>query len=195
MGKTEFMSKLAGLLDFMSEEDRRDILYDYEEHFRAGAESGKTEEEIAESLGDPRLIANQYKLNYIVRQPEPNTYSGSTMKSIIAALGLGFFNLVVMTGPFFGILGTLIGLFAAGIGIAISGVAAILSIVLLPNVIYIPDSAMKILRDINPGVYLFSGIGLICLGLLFIIGISYLFKYFFKGTIAYLNWNMNIIKK
>lgn len=52
-------------LDKISEAERADILYDYEEHFMVGKENGKTEEEICLELGNPKEIANNYILNHI----------------------------------------------------------------------------------------------------------------------------------
>ena len=190
MGKTEFMSRLAGALDFMSREERDDILYDYEEHFRIGFENGKTEEEIVASLGDPRFIAKQYKANYMVKQAETDSSIGNIVRAVLAAFGMGFFNLIFVVGPFFAIVGVLIGLFAAGTGITLAGVGVFLALIIHPIAPYIPINY----AGVNEGVIVFTAVGLVCMGLLFIIGVSYLFKYFFKGTVRYLRWNMDIIK-
>ncbi len=63
MNKNEFLCQLENSLLRLSKSDRDDILLDYEEHFRAGAEKGMTEEEVAESLGNPGTIAEQYLEN------------------------------------------------------------------------------------------------------------------------------------
>lgn len=63
MNKTEFMNSLNEALLRLSKADRDDILIDYEEHFRAGAEQGISEEQVAEKLGDPADIAAQYLEN------------------------------------------------------------------------------------------------------------------------------------
>lgn len=62
MKKDDFLGKLGNSLGNIPEEEKKDILYDYEEHFRIGSENGKSEEEIAELLGDPVGIAKQYDL-------------------------------------------------------------------------------------------------------------------------------------
>jgi hypothetical protein len=64
MIKDEFMREMERDLDKVSEAERREILYDYEEHFRIGRENGKTEEEICMELGDPREIASSYIGDY-----------------------------------------------------------------------------------------------------------------------------------
>lgn len=61
MNKQEFLKELKQNLRGFSQEEIDDILYDYEEHFSIGLSSGKTEEEIAEDLGNPKDIAQQYK--------------------------------------------------------------------------------------------------------------------------------------
>ena len=41
-------------------QDQADILNDYEEHFRIGLENGKTEAEIAGSLGSPEELGASF---------------------------------------------------------------------------------------------------------------------------------------
>ncbi|MBK1811939.1 DUF1700 domain-containing protein [Clostridium sp. YIM B02505] len=64
MRKYEFMIEMERYLDKVSEAERKEILYDYEEHFRIGKENGKAEEEICMELGDPREIASSYIGDY-----------------------------------------------------------------------------------------------------------------------------------
>ncbi|GFZ30305.1 hypothetical protein CSC2_08310 [Clostridium zeae] len=61
MRKDEFMREMEVNLDKVSESERKEILYDYEEHFRIAKENGKADEEICMELGDPKEIANSYK--------------------------------------------------------------------------------------------------------------------------------------
>lgn len=63
MNKEEFLREIEKALDKISEKERAEILYDYEEHFMIGKENGKTEEEICLELGSPKEIANNYLLN------------------------------------------------------------------------------------------------------------------------------------
>lgn len=64
MNKKEFLNALEYALRNLNGEVRNDILKDYEEHFEIGAMKGKTEEEIAEELGNVDDIAEEY-LSYI----------------------------------------------------------------------------------------------------------------------------------
>lgn len=209
MNKEDFLKTLEASLVNFSEQEKRDIIYDYEEHFRIGIESGKTEEELIEELGDPMTIANQYKTSgnwekvIVNEKTEPNISDNPYMykekniseknvfTSIIAAIALIFFNLVFVLGPFLGLSGALIGLFAAAAGIILGGLGLTFGIMLSP----IFSSYINIDTIISPSAAMFIGIGTTALGLLFLIGVCYLAKYFFKGTGKYVNWNISIIRK
>lgn len=60
MTRNNFLNILAQSIKHLPQEEQNEILFDYEEHFRIGLEQGKTEEEIADSLGNPAIIAAQY---------------------------------------------------------------------------------------------------------------------------------------
>ncbi|MDF2985985.1 MAG: rane protein-like protein [Eubacterium sp.] len=70
MTRNNFLNILAQSITHLSQEEQNDILFDYTEHFRIGMEQGKTEEEIASSLGDPELIASQYSPRSAPSSPE-----------------------------------------------------------------------------------------------------------------------------
>ena len=58
---TRFLTdRLEAHLRPLDDAERAEILSDFEEHFAAGAESGKTEEEICAELGNPYTCAQAY---------------------------------------------------------------------------------------------------------------------------------------
>jgi len=61
MNKKEFLKELKDHLKGLSEEDIKEILEDYGEHFRVGKNKKRKESEIAKSLGDPVEIARDAK--------------------------------------------------------------------------------------------------------------------------------------
>ncbi len=189
MNKNDFMRALEDSLGSLSKDEKEDILYDYEEHFRIGIEKGKTEEEIAKELGDPHSIGKSYRAYTAVETASKNPSSKNIGKAILAAAALGFFNLVIVLGPFIGLVGVLIGLFAASACIAISGFCGIFGIIAQP---FIPA---HVHIGINPIAAFFLCIGLSSLGILLFIGMTYLGRFFLRGTIKYLKWNLSIIKK
>ena len=66
MTRREFMDELGLLLGGLPDKERLDILADYTEHFLMGMKQGKTEQEIAESLGSPRLVKSSRLLKSCV---------------------------------------------------------------------------------------------------------------------------------
>jgi len=187
MNKKEFLGRLSELIKDIPEEEKKDILFDYEEHFRIGLEKGRKEEEIAVSLGDPKIIAKQSRASLILKEAEKTTSANNIMRAIFAAVGLGFFNLIIVLGPAIGLIGILVALFATAFAVTISGAAILFGTILGPLFvfdIYIPLTAV---------VSIPLGIGLTSLGLLSIIGVFYLTKFFYKLSIVYLKMNLQII--
>lgn len=187
MNKKEFLGRLSELIKDIPEEEKKDILFDYEEHFRSGLEKGRKEEEIAASLGDPKVIAKQSIASCILKEAEKTTSASNIMRAVFAAVGLGFFNLVIVLGPAIGLIGILVALFASAFAITISGVAVLFGTLIGPVFawnVYIPFAAV---------VSIPLGIGLTALGLLSLIGTFYLTKFFYKLSISYLKMNLQII--
>jgi len=191
MNKKEFLRKLSELIKDMPEEEKKDILFDYEEHFRIGLEKGRKEEEIAASLGDPKIIAKQSRASCILKEAEKTTSASNIMRAIFAAVGLGFFNLVIVLGPAIGLLGILVALFAVAFAIAISGAAVLFGTLIGP--IFAWNIYWNIYIPFVPVVSIPLGIGLTALGLLFIIGDFYLAKFSYKLSISYLKMNLQVI--
>ena len=187
MNKKEFLGRLSELIEDISEEEKKDILFDYEEHFRIGLEKGRKEEEIAASLGDPKVIAKQSRASCILKKAEKTTSINNIMRAIFAAVGLGFFNLVIVLGPAIGLIGILVALFATSFAITVSGAAVLFGTILGPLFVF------DVYIPLTSSVTIPLGIGLTSLGLLFIIGVSYLAKFFYKLSIGYLKMNLQII--
>jgi uncharacterized membrane protein len=177
----------------ISYQQKKEILYDYEEHFSIGIENGKTEEEIADSLGNPQNIAKQFKADCLLKIAETEKSTGNVFRAVLAVVGLGFFNLVFVFGPFMGVVGVLIGLFAAALGISVSGIALLAASILYP--IYPGLVSMPYGFPFNQTAFMFISVGLACLGILFTIGVWKLCQGFYNLTLKYLKANLNIIKR
>ncbi len=59
MNRIDFLHNLYLALEGVPDPARREMLTDYEEHFRLAAMDGRSEEETAAALGDPALIARE----------------------------------------------------------------------------------------------------------------------------------------
>jgi uncharacterized membrane protein len=196
MNKVEFLHILELTLVSFKIEDKKEILYDYEEHFRIGEENGKSEAELIEELGDPKNIALQYNNSSQLETKEEKPKLSSNLEErpiivpIIATLALLLFNLIFILGPYLGVAGTLFGLFVASVGITIGGIAMVLGIIIIPIFSVFSGS----INGFSSVVIMFLGLGTTAMGLLFTIGMSYVVKYFYKLTIKYIKWNIRVIK-
>lgn len=133
MNRKEFIDKLKLNLQGMPYTELQDILSDYEEHFDIGISKGKTEEEIAKELGDPRDIADGYRASYKNTNNNGHTKSSystsneSLRKALIIAM-LVAFNLIIIFGPFMAIFGLVMGIYGVGLGLLFGGIGLLFGI-------------------------------------------------------------------
>lgn len=118
MTKTEYLNDLYNRLSFLPQQERMDIMHDYEEHFAAGAEKGKTEEQICRELGSPEMNARQFggtNRAYAYNQPAQNT------QNRIAYLILLILDIIFIAIPGYSLAVGLVGLAFA---VVIASIAA-----------------------------------------------------------------------
>ncbi|MFA1821807.1 hypothetical protein ACDX78_16770 [Virgibacillus oceani] len=180
MNEKQFLAELKSGLHKLPESEREDIIMDFEEHFSIGKEGGKTEEEISEALGSPQQIAKEMKAAYYLEQVDHVSSAGNIFRAVWATVGLGFFNLVFVLGPFIALLGII---FAGWI-------TAFAFITALPLVL--------IQALTSPGLFLwfdvFTSIALLGVGLILLIGMLYVTRVFSKGFVRYLHFNTRLVK-
>ncbi|NEW08822.1 DUF1700 domain-containing protein [Paenibacillus sp. SYP-B3998] len=230
MSKSDYFKELTYRLRGLPEKERHNILSVYEELFQKALANGKNEEDVAESLGYPRIpnwdapkeapreqqepvkqaSPNEQEvpfhrpestpLTYEAERPVPSTQAYNTnayangnpyppyprkpesgMKAIVASIALGLFNLIFVLGLWFSLLGTLVALFVSGICLIIAPVVGATGSFL--------ESSGGDLRLIFFAMLACFGLGLI----LTTIG-SWLFKWFFKLTWMYIQFNAKLIK-
>lgn len=189
MNKATYLNTLNSMLDKLPEDERKDILYDYEEHFRIGMENGKTEEEISIGLGDPRAIARQYKACHTIKTADVNTTAGNTIRAVFAIGVLGFFNLFVAVILFAPVAIVLAAFYIVGFSLAVSGIAGGIATFIAP---FFPN---YIDIGINPFSAICFSVGLFTFGVLFLILSYYLTRLFFRLTVRYLKWNIQFVNK
>lgn len=198
MDKKSFLKRLDDRLRFLAEAERKDILYDYEEHINAAIENGEDEAKVIEKLGSPELIARQFNATQSIKNAEQNKTTGNMLRAVVATMGLGFINLILI-GPFFGLLGCLIGFYFAAFGFAFSGLisAAIGMYGLLggnmEQFIHL-GNAVSYNADVMSMGVVGLGIFLASIGGLVAVFSIWATRWFYKGTIAYLKLNLNVLK-
>lgn len=201
MTKIEFLGELRKHLVNMTEYEKYEVIADYEEHFVIGASEGRSELEIAQSLGDPELIARQITSSYLTSdivleksdkpKAENNTVKNesSGASKLIIAIALIFLNLTLVVGPYFGIVGFVVGIWGLSIGLTLGGVGIIIGALLKPLLPFLIN------MYVNFFVGLFLAIGLICLGILGIYLSIYLTQLLIKYTKKYIDFNIELVNK
>lgn len=180
MLNNEFMSKLESLLSKVPEVDRREMLYDYEEHFQVGMANGKSKAELIMELGDPHVIARDLLLDYRGGRME-TVHSPSKPRAIFAAISLALFNLVFIIGPLGGIFGAYIALCGVSLGLSV------MPIVILGS--YFLGYSYE-----NFAVNFFASLTVLSLGLLMGIGMIAVGKVFLGVLRRYIKFNIRIVK-
>ncbi len=190
MNKNEYLQELSSHLKKLSKSEIDDILSDYREHFEMGIRAGKSESEIADSLGHPRAVAQEYLVTNLIQKADTSTTAigrmGVFWQILLVVIILAPFNFIFLIGPFvialvFIVTGWAIPIAIAGVSIAIFG-------------------AFLSSASVAP-IGVLSGISLLCL-FLGVLGLSGILgtimvaisRLFSKFLIAYTRWNINFIK-
>jgi uncharacterized membrane protein len=226
MSKADYFKELTYRLRGLREKERENIISVYEELFQKATQNGKNEDEIAESLGYPRIpnwdgakqeqqrhqqnpgaepnyssqperdafvnaegietYANPYANPYArpYQDAYHNHYPVKTetgLKAIIASIALGFFNLVLVLGPFVGICGMIIALYASSAACLIS-----------PLLLLIGNNWTNISSDMQ--LLVFGSMAVFGIGILLTAFTVWFSKGFFKLVGKYIRFNIKIIK-
>lgn len=180
MTKKQFLTKLNTSLKGLSSDEREDILQDFEEHFTIGLEEGKTEEQISASLGSPQQIAKELVATHRVKKVNETSTSGNIFRAVWAVIGLGFFNLVIVLGPFIALTGLIIAGWMVGISFVTAPLLVLINVALHPQIFELFD--------------LFVSIALAGLGLFIAIGMFFATRAVKNGFVRYLKYNLGVVK-
>ncbi|MBR8645226.1 HAAS signaling domain-containing protein [Peribacillus frigoritolerans] len=178
MNKEQFLKQLNASLTRLSLEEREDILQDYEEYFEIGMEEGKSEQEISKSLGNPKQISKELMATYHLGQVEQTTSAGNVMRAVWAVIGLGFFNLVIVLGPFIALIGAVIAGWVSAIAFILAPLGALFNLVLGNFQLF----------------DLFFALGLCGIGIFIAMGMFVATSALTKGFIRYLKFNASLVK-
>ena len=178
MNKEQFLRELSGHLRKLPEEERQDILYDYEEHFQFGLEEGKTEVEIIKGLGSPKAIAKEMLALYRFDEMKKDPSASNITRAVMAAIGLSLLNFIIVLGPLVAVASFIFSLW-------IGGVASVVAPLLV---------VIKILTGTFLWLDIFVSITFVGVGLLLCIVAYYCTKWFKNFCVGYVNWNLKMIK-
>lgn len=161
MNKTEFLQELYNHLLPLPAAERSEIIADFEDHFRAGLERGKTEEQICAELGNPYTCALQFlrtsdtqtvppppQYNTPPTQPAASPYGGRTPQSVYDRRNKTLWSIF-----FFVVLICAVGVYPASIALMLCPIAILIGAIFA--VTFVPTAAMVGLF-ISLAVFLFS---------------------------------------
>ena len=180
MTKAQFLTKLASLLAKLPEQERDDILRDYEEYFAFAMEEGKSEQDVVQALGTPKQLAKELTAAYYMEEVEKNESFRGIFRAAWAGVGLGFMNITFMLGPYIALLGVLAAFWISAFGFVVTPVLFVAKILLTDAPFHLHELFT---------VMLLTGIGLL-LG----IALYYVTMALKKWTIRYLKFNIKIVK-
>jgi len=193
MTKEEFMRSLGSHLKSLSAKERADMLYDYEEHLRVAMEQGLPEEEAVASLGSPGVIAKELLADCEVPEADKDTSVRNVSRAVLATIALGLFNFIVVLGPVLGIFGILVGMYCTSVALVIGPLVAAIGLAFA-------GAGTAFLNVFAPLASLWTGTAVfplllaVGLGLLLLAFTLWVTKWLVRGLVAYVNWNVSIIK-
>ena len=181
MNKTEYLNKLSNELGHMPYGDVKDIIQSIEEHFEEGAGEGRSEDEIAECLGDPKELAAEFKdgakfKQIMKKRKMSDTFKGPDGRGRIFVI---VFNVVVGFWMWLILLAAIVAAFmflAADLGI----VGVIVASMILG----------KITEFLVP--FIFLVLTLLCVAVFLIVLVILGIKYYGRGLKSYIRWNKNV---
>ncbi len=176
MNKQQFLSELADALVRLPDDERADIVRDYEEYFIAGQENGKSEEEIAVALGSPKKIARELLADYHVDVAAREWSFANVWKAVRSVSMLAIVNSVLILGAYF-----------AGLLLLLGGWISGLALTTLPVVLLV----LYAIQPIWPFPFvLFVSISVSGMGLLINVLMWAVSKWFKQGFVHYLQFTL-----
>jgi len=121
MTRDDFLKRLERGLAGAPADLRADVMSDYAAHFDAAAEEGRSETEVAEALGDPGRLARELKLEAGIRRWEEARSPSSAWGAVLAFLGLGAIDIIILLPILLSVIGVMIGLYAGVLGVFLGG--------------------------------------------------------------------------
>ncbi|HTK35820.1 MAG TPA: DUF1700 domain-containing protein [Caulobacteraceae bacterium] len=99
-----------------------DIVADYAAHFSEGAAAGRSEESVAQALGDPGRLARELRAEAGLRRWEEQRNPTAAAGAIFAVLGLGAIDLLILAPVLIAVGSALFGLFLGSLGVFVAGI-------------------------------------------------------------------------
>ena len=96
MTRHQFMDRLRAGLRGLPVSTVSDIVADYDAHFAEGAAAGRSEDQVAEALGDPHRLARELRAEVGLKRWEEKRSPGNALGAVFALLGLGAIDFLIL---------------------------------------------------------------------------------------------------
>ncbi len=126
MTRDEFMRRLTRGLEGLPQATIDEMLADYADHFEAASAEGRSDAEVAAALGDPARLARELKLEAGIKRWQEVRSPSSAWAAVIAFLGLGAIDILILLPVLLPAIGVMVGLCFAVIGIFVGGGAVLI---------------------------------------------------------------------
>lgn len=181
MNKSEYLKKLTNELGHMPYGDVKDIIQSMEEHFDEGVSEGRSEEEIASSLGDPSELALEFKdgakfKQVIKKRKLADNFKGPDGRGRLFVI---IFNAFVGIECWLILLAAIIAAFCF-----LAGDCAITGLIVAGLIMG------KLTEFLVP--FIFLVLTLICVAIFLVILLILGIKYYVKGLKSYIRWNKHV---
>lgn len=121
MTRQAFMARLQEGLRGVPPSAQADIVADYENHFAEGAAAGRSEADVAASLGDPGRLARELRAEVGLRRWEEQRSPSAGASAVFAVLGLGALDILILLPILMGVASTIFGVGVAVLALFFAG--------------------------------------------------------------------------
>jgi uncharacterized membrane protein len=121
MTRQAFMARLREGLRGLPPAAQADIVADYENHFAEGAAAGRSEADVAASLGDPGRLARELRAEVGLKRWEEQRSPSAGASAVFAVLGLGAIDILILLPILMGVGSAIFGLGVAVIALFFAG--------------------------------------------------------------------------
>ena len=125
MTRADFMVKLRGGLAGLPAATIEDVAADYETHFVDALAAGRSEQDVADALGNPGRLARELRAEAGLKKWEEQKNPSAAAAAVFAVLGLGAIDILVLLPIVMSVIGTLFALFISAFACLIAGAAVL----------------------------------------------------------------------
>ena len=151
------------LTGYLSGEDLEEILDEYAGHFAIGKSRGRTEEELAESLGDPDEVAKEVRAAYLIHKAEQNKSAGTIWQATKATTHISGLSRAAVIVPVILCMVVFGLVFIAGLAMVCGG-----AVLLLLAILKFLGLSLAPAWHLTPEPGVLAAIGIFCLGIIII---------------------------